>query len=333
MFQFTMPYQFRIRRIKRERHYAHRRIDFTLPHPNDNIHISVQKSKRNWDTYKHIRHLSVLPTVSYTSCICCIPILRLGVKGVLGSSSGASSSSSFGPVAAGSCGRVGDVLSTDAGVGIGVGAGVGVRSSIFRRFGSAFSDSSSSSLLCLRLVGDDDEDTDDDDESVPGAEAEDATLGVGVRGRGSVVVIVVVVGSGAGVGGVGEDADEGVLSSSTTIGGGVGAVDIFLVDAAAAPHVHLSMNCPKPELLAQTRLQQTNRAFYLRQFYKFSLEVHAHPPLRLIISHTCAKHFLSDIPTRQRKRFLTHIVSAHSAKYVAPAWPAYAPPVSAAKAP
>ena len=219
------------------------------------------------------------------------------------------------------------------GVGVGVGAGVGVRSSTFRRLGSAFSDSSSSSLLCLRLVGDDDEDTDDDDESVPGAEAEDATLGVGVRGWGSVVVIVVVVGSGAGVGGVGEDADEGVLSSSTTIGGGVGAVDIFLVDAAAAPHVHLSMNCPKPELLAQTRLQQTNRTFYLSQFYKFSLEVHAHPPLRLIISHTCEKHFLSDIPTRQRKRFLTHIVSAHSAKYVAPAWPAYAPPVSAAKAP
>ena len=145
----------------------------------------------------------------------------------------------------------------DAGVGIGIGAGVGVRSSTFRRFGSAFSDSSSSSLLCLRLVGDDD-DTDDDDESVPGIEV-DAALGVGVRGRGS--VIVAVVGSGAGVGGVGEDSDEGVLSSSTTIGGGVGAVDIFLVDAAAAPHVHLSMNCPHQTI--STNSTPTNKHDFL----------------------------------------------------------------------
>jgi hypothetical protein len=127
-------------------------------------------------------------------------------------------------------------LSTDAGadgeeVIVGVGSGVGVRS-IFRRFGSAFSDSSSS-LSCLRtddLAGEDD-DAGEDDESGPGPGA-DATVGVGVRGQGSVVV----AGAGAGVG---QDDDEGV-SSSTTIGGGVCAEDDFLVQVAA-PHVHLSM--------------------------------------------------------------------------------------------
>ena len=128
-------------------------------------------------------------------------------------------------------------MSTEAGVGVGV--GTRPCCSTFRRFGSAFSDSSSSSLSCLRLEGEDD--AGDDDESVPGADA-DAIVGVGVRGRGSIVVVVVVVGAGGGVGGAGEEADEGVLSSSTTIGGGEGAVDVFLVDAATAPHVHFSMN-------------------------------------------------------------------------------------------
>ena len=202
-------------------------------------------------------------------------------------------------------------MSTDAGIGVGVGAGVGVRSSTFRRFGSAFSDSSSSSLLCLRLVGDDDEDTDDDDESVPGAEAEDAALGVGVRGRGSVVVIVVVVGSGAGVGGVGEDADEGVLSSSTTIGGGVGAVDIFLVDAAAAPHVHLSMNCPHqtistnstpttkhdflpesiPQVFARGARAPSSPLDNLPYLYKTFSQRHPHTSTKTIFNAHCLSSF------------------------------------------
>ena len=223
-------------------------------------------------------------------------------------------------------------MSTEAGVGV----GVGTRSccSTFRRFGSAFSDSSSSSLSCLRLEGEDD--AGDDDESVPGAGA-DAIVGVGVRGRGSIVVVVVVVGAGGGVGGAGEEADEGVLSSSTTIGGGEGAVDVFLVDAATAPHVHFSMNCPRTDY--QHKLDSTTRnGTYLRHFHKSSLEVYAHPPLRLIILHTYMR-VISNIP-HVNETIYTYIASAHFAKYAAPARLDYAPPpwshnstVSAAGAP
>jgi hypothetical protein len=43
----------------------------------------------------------------------------------------------------------------------------------------------------------------------------------------------------------GEDTDDGI-SSSTTIGGGLGAVDDFLTEAV--PHEHFSMNCHAREL-------------------------------------------------------------------------------------
>ena len=114
------------------------------------------------------------------------------------------------------------------------GGGVGVHS-IFRRFGSTISPSSSSSSPRACLRPDAGEDDDGGDESGPGLVA-----GVGVRGQGSVAG----VGAGAGVTDVGEDAEDARAEGDSvcaTIGGVVEAVGGILHDAA--PHVHFSTNC------------------------------------------------------------------------------------------
>jgi hypothetical protein len=113
----------------------------------------------------------------------------------------------------------------------------------------------------------------------------------------------VVVGAGVGADAdAGEDAADGV-SSSTTIGGGEGAVDDFLVQVAA-PHVHLSMSCHARLSARLPQDGQTGRdGTYLRHLRKSPFEVHAHPPLSLIIHHTYTAS--SAHPTN------THIAKRH----------------------
>ena len=256
----TMPDQFCIRRAERERRYARRGINLAFPQPANDVSVMLGgRESEGRQTHKHIRHCSVFATVSYTNCMCCIPILRRG--GVLGSSgrcccccsgdggttsgvvgcfcgAGSSVSCAVGVLSTPVFSRVSTTSGADAGA-----VGVGVRS-ILRRFGellhSTFSVSSSSLSCCLRtddllVSGVEEDDDDDDDESGPGPGA-----GVGVHGRDS------TFGASAGAD-AGDDADDGKaggVPSRTTCGGGVEVAEATgdILDAAA-PHVHLSVNC------------------------------------------------------------------------------------------
>jgi hypothetical protein len=181
----------------------------------------------------------------------------------------------------------------------GAAGGVGERST-FRRFGSTISPSSSSSSSRACLRPDAGEDDDGGDESGPGAVA-----GVGVRGHGSVVG----VGAGAGVADVGGDAENaraGGDSVGSIIGYGVGVVE---ADGEIL-HVHFSMNYHGRIYILKHELPQgiTKDGTYLCHFRKFSLEVHAHPPLTLKIVYACC---VAHIPARSARTHTPKVTHSH----------------------